>query len=172
MDKKAMHKLSYGLYVVTTRNAEKANGCIVNTAIQAASTPNQICVCINKANYTHDMLLNTGVFNVSVLSRTAEFPLYERFGFQSGREVDKFADIFYQNENQSAGDLGKLQGQLRPAIDRYEVLEVEKQDIFKSTLASFNRVYAYITQVCRLFDKDIHRFSIYSKFLYLSLIHI
>ena len=72
MDKKAMHKLSYGLYVVTTRNAEKANGCIVNTAIQAASTPNQICVCINKANYTHDMLLNTGVFNVSVLSRTAE----------------------------------------------------------------------------------------------------
>ena len=81
-------------------------------------------------------------------------------------EVDKFADIFYQNENQSAGDLGKLQGQLRPAIDRYEVLEVEKQDIFKSTLASFNRVYAYITQVCRLFDKDIHRFSIYSKFLY------
>ena len=84
-------------------------------------------------------------------------------------EVDKFADIFYQNENQSAGDLGKLQGQLRPAIDRYEVLEVEKQDIFKSTLASFNRVYAYITQVCRLFDKDIHRFSIYSKFLYTML---
>lgn len=92
MDKKAMYKLSYGLYVVTTRNAEKANGCIVNTAIQAASTPNQICVCINKVNYTHDMLLKTGVFNVSVLSRTAEFPLYERFGFQSGREVDKFAD--------------------------------------------------------------------------------
>ena len=84
-------------------------------------------------------------------------------------EVDKFADIFYQSENQSAGDLGKLQGQLRPAIDRYEVLEVEKQDIFKSTLASFNRVYAYITQVCRLFDKDIHRFSIYSKFLYTML---
>ena len=79
MNHKAMYKLSYGLYIVTTRDAEKVNGCIVNTAIQAASTPNQICVCINKANYTHDMLLNTGVFNVSVLSRTAEFPLYERF---------------------------------------------------------------------------------------------
>ena len=92
-----------------------------------------------------------------------DFRVYQR------SEVDKFADIFYQNENQSAGDLGKLQGQLRPAIDRYEVLEVEKQDIFKSTLASFNRVYAYITQVCRLFDKDIHRFSIYSKFLYTML---
>ena len=82
MNHKAMYKLSYGLYIVTTRDAEKINGCIVNTAIQAASTPNQICVCINKANYTHDMLLKTGVFNVSVLSRTAE----------SGREVDKFAD--------------------------------------------------------------------------------
>ena len=92
MDKKAMHKLSYGLYVVTTRDAEKANGCIVNTVIQAASGPNQICVCVNKANYTHDMLLKTGVFNVSVLSKTAQFPLYQRFGFQSGREVDKFAD--------------------------------------------------------------------------------
>ena len=79
MNHKAMYKLSYGLYIVTTRDAEKINGCIVNTAIQAASTPNQICICINKANYTHDMLLNTGVFNVSVLSRTAEFPLYERF---------------------------------------------------------------------------------------------
>ena len=52
MNHKAMYKLSYGLYIVTTRDAEKINGCIVNTAIQAASTPNQICVCINKANYT------------------------------------------------------------------------------------------------------------------------
>ena len=90
MNNKAMHKLSYGLYVVTTRDAEKANGCIVNTVIQAASGPNQICVCVNKANYTHDMLLKTGVFNVSVLSKTAQFPLYQRFGFQSGRTVDKF----------------------------------------------------------------------------------
>ena len=87
-----MHKLSYGLYIVTTKDGEKANGCIVNTAIQAASTPNQLCICINKANYTHDMVLKTGVFNVSVLSKTALFPLYQRFGFQSGREVDKFAD--------------------------------------------------------------------------------
>ena len=72
MDKKAMYKLSYGLYIVTTKDGEKANGCIVNTAIQAASSPNQLCICINKANYTHDMLLKTGVFNVSVLSRAAD----------------------------------------------------------------------------------------------------
>ena len=58
MNNKAMHKLSYGLYIVTTKDGEKANGCIVNTAIQAASTPNQLCICINKANYTHDMEIN------------------------------------------------------------------------------------------------------------------
>lgn len=84
-------------------------------------------------------------------------------------EVEKFADIFYATDMQSAGDLGKLQGQLRPAVDRYLTLEIERQDIFKSTLASFNRVYAYITQVCRMFDKDIHKFSVYSKFLYTML---
>ena len=93
MDKRAMYKLSYGLYVVTTKEGEHANGCIVNTAIQAASEPNQICVCVNKANYTNEMLLRTGVFNVSVISRAADFSLYQRFGFQSGRDVDKFADF-------------------------------------------------------------------------------
>ena len=60
--------------------------------IKYVHVPDQICVCVNKANYTHDMVLKTGVFNVSVLSKTALFPLYQRFGFQSGREVDKFAD--------------------------------------------------------------------------------
>ena len=84
-------------------------------------------------------------------------------------EVEKFAEIFYSNEEQTAGDLGKLQGQLRPAVDRFLALEVEKQDVFKSTLASFSRIYAYITQVCRLFDKDIHKFSVYAKFLYTML---
>lgn len=84
-------------------------------------------------------------------------------------EIEKFADLFYQKEEQTAGDLGKLQGQLRPAVDRFNTLEIERQDVFKSTLASFNRVYAYITQVCRLFDKDIHKFSVYAKFLYTML---
>ena len=84
-------------------------------------------------------------------------------------EIEGFADIFYSNDTQTAGDLGKLQGQLRPAVDRFLALEVERQDVFKSTLAMFNRVYSYITQVCRLSDKDIHKFSVYSKFLYTML---
>ena len=68
MDRKAMYKLSYGLFVLTAREDEKDNGCIINTAIQAASEPNQLSICVNKANYTHDMIVRTGKFTVSVLS--------------------------------------------------------------------------------------------------------
>lgn len=92
MDKKAMYKLSYGLFVLTAKEGNKDNGCIINTAIQAASEPNQLSVCVNKANYTHDMITRTGEFTVSVLSRNAGFDLFKRFGFQSGREVNKFED--------------------------------------------------------------------------------
>ena len=84
-------------------------------------------------------------------------------------EINKFADIFYSNEVQKGGDLGKLQSQLQPALDRFKALEDDKKDMFKSTLARFNRIYAFITQVCRLFDKDIHKFSVYAKFLYMQL---
>ena len=64
-----------------------------------------------------------------------------------------------------AGDMGRLQGTIKPALDRYEALTDDKKDLFKSTLSRFNRIYAFITQVCRLFDKDIHKFSVYAKFL-------
>lgn len=93
MDQKAMYKLSYGLFALTTVVGDKKNGCITNTAIQAASEPNQMSVCVNKANLTHDMILESGIFTVSVISQEAKFELFKRFGFQSGRDVDKFADF-------------------------------------------------------------------------------
>ena len=93
MDKKAMYKLSYGLFVLTAKDGEKDNGCIINTAIQAASTPNQLSICVNKANYTHDMILKTGEFTVSIISQEATFDLFQHFGFRTGREVDKFIDF-------------------------------------------------------------------------------
>ncbi len=89
-----------------------------------------------------------------------EFRVYQQ------TEIEQFAKIFYSRKEQAAGDLGKLQSTLNPAKDRYVALEIERQDIFKSTLARFNRIYAFVTQVCRLFDKDIHRFSVYAKLLY------
>lgn len=90
MNNEAMFKLTYGLFVLTTKENDKNNGCIINTAIQAASTPNQMSIAVNKANYTHDMIMNSGAFNVSVISQDASFDLFKRFGFQSGKNTDKF----------------------------------------------------------------------------------
>ena len=91
MNTKAMFKLSYGLFVVTARRGDKDNGCITNTAMQVTSEPNRISVTINKANYTHDMVKESGKFTVSIISEEASFELFKRFGFQSGRDVDKFS---------------------------------------------------------------------------------
>ena len=91
MYNKAMYKLSYGLFVLTTTTGEKSNGCITNTTIQVASEPNQISFAVNKANFTHDMVMQTKACNISVISKAADFELFKHFGFQSGRDVDKFA---------------------------------------------------------------------------------
>lgn len=90
LDKTAMYKLSYGLFVLTAKDGEKDNGCIINTAIQAASEPNRLSICVNKANFTHDMIKNSGCFTVSVISTDADFSLFKRFGFSSGRDNNKF----------------------------------------------------------------------------------
>ena len=90
MNTKAMYKLSYGLFVCTAVKGDKKNGCIINTAVQIASEPNTISIAVNKANYTHDMIKETGKCNISVISQDADFELFKHFGFQSGRDVDKF----------------------------------------------------------------------------------
>ncbi len=93
----------------------------------------------------------------------------DNFQVYQDLEIEKFAKIFFSNDEQANGDLGKLHGTIRPALDRYDALNDEKKDLFKSTLARFNRIYAFITLVCRLFDKEIHKFSVYAKFLYKEL---
>lgn len=90
MNANAMFKMTYGLYVLTARKDDKDNGCIIDTAMQAASEPNQVSIAINKNNYTHELVKETGEFTVSVMSEKASFDLFKRFGFQSGRNVDKF----------------------------------------------------------------------------------
>jgi flavin reductase (DIM6/NTAB) family NADH-FMN oxidoreductase RutF len=90
---KAMFDLSYGLYVLTAREGGRDNGCIVNTACQITDTPQRITVTVNKATLTHEMILKTGMFNVSVLSTAAPMGIFRRFGYQSGRDVDKFEGI-------------------------------------------------------------------------------
>ncbi len=90
MDNKAMYKLSYGLFVLTTKSGDRVNGCITNTAIQVASEPNQISFAINKSNFTHDLVMESKKVNISVISEAATFDLFKHFGFQSGKTVNKF----------------------------------------------------------------------------------
>ena len=93
VEQNAMFSLSYGLFVLTARDGAKDNGCIINTVTQLTDTPKRISIAVNKANYTHDMIKKTGVFNVSVLSNDAPFAMFQHYGFQSGRDVDKFAGV-------------------------------------------------------------------------------
>ena len=90
-DLTALYKIGYGLYVVTSNDGKRDNGLIVNTVTQVSDSPNRIAVNINKANYSHHVIKQTGKMNVNCLSVDAPFSVFENFGFQSGRNADKFA---------------------------------------------------------------------------------
>lgn len=90
MKKEALFKITYGLFVLSTRDGEKDNGCIINTAMQVTDTPLQIAIAVNKNNYTLEMIEKSGVFNVSILSESTPFSVFQNFGFKSGRTEDKF----------------------------------------------------------------------------------
>ena len=92
-DMSALFKIGYGLYVITSNDGKKDNGLIVNTVTQVSDSPNRVAVNINKQNYSHHVIKQTGKLNVNCLSVEAPFSIFERFGFQSGRTVDKFADL-------------------------------------------------------------------------------
>ncbi len=100
IEKEAMYKLTYGLFVLTTKDGEKDNGCIVNTVAMITDNPKRITVYVNKSNYTEELIRKTGVFNASVLTEKAPFSTFERFGFSSGRATDKFVGTAYpRSEN-------------------------------------------------------------------------
>lgn len=96
----ALFNIGYGLYVITSNDGKKDNGMIGNTVAQVASGPNRIMVSINKGNYSHDVIKETGIMNVNCLSVDAPFSVFQNFGFQSGRDSDKFADgVAKRSEN-------------------------------------------------------------------------
>ena len=96
IENSAMYKISYGLYMLTTTDGEKQNGCIVNTVSMLTDNPKRIVVFVNKANYSEELLRKTGIFNVSVLTESAPFDLFKQFGFVSGRDKDKFEGGKYE----------------------------------------------------------------------------
>ncbi len=93
MDNNALFKVGYGLYVLTAKDGDRDNGCIINTVLQVTSAPPFVgVVTVNKQNFTHDMMIKSGLFNVSILTTETPFEVFKHFGFQSGKTVDKFAD--------------------------------------------------------------------------------
>ncbi|MBQ4265149.1 MAG: flavin reductase [Clostridia bacterium] len=90
MNPKALHNITYGLYWLSVRSYGQDNACIINTAVQVASDPLTISISVNKANKTHDMIMESGRFNVSALTVDTPFEVFKRFGMQSGRDVNKF----------------------------------------------------------------------------------
>lgn len=134
MNSKTAYKLTYGLFVLTARENGKDNGCIINTAQQVTTTPNRITIAVNKANYTHDMIKNTKKFNISILSEDAEFDLFKRFGFQSGREADKFADFsgMKRSENGLYYVTEGTNGYISATVEYY--LELDTHTLFIATV--------------------------------------
>ncbi|MBM4445275.1 MAG: High molecular weight rubredoxin [Chloroflexi bacterium] len=96
MNTKALHQISYGMYIIGSRKGDKINAQIANTVIQTSSEPPTISVCINKGNLTHEFIKESRVFTVSILSKDAPLNLVGQFGFKSGREVNKFEKVEYK----------------------------------------------------------------------------
>ena len=107
MDKSALFRIGYGLYVLTARDGNRDTGCVVNSVCQVADNPLCVSVCINKANYTGEVVQKTGVMNVNCLSVEAPFAVFRNFGFQSGRTADKFA-AYADESSRSANGLTYL----------------------------------------------------------------
>ncbi len=98
MDLNALRKVSYGVYIVSSKkNDGPFNGQIANTVFQVTSEPAKIAVCINTQNLTHEFISESGVFSVSVLSRDTPMPFIGKFGFKSGRDIEKFKDVKHLN---------------------------------------------------------------------------
>jgi len=93
MDKKALYSLSYGVFMLSTKSGDTVNGCITNTCIQVANSPTRIAISVINANYTCELIKQSGVFAITLLDNTCNFYTIQHFGFQSGRNVDKFGNL-------------------------------------------------------------------------------
>lgn len=133
IDKTALFKLGYGLYVVTTNDGKKDNGLIVNTVVQVSDSPKRISVCVNKANYSHDIIKSTGKLNVNCLSTDAPFELFQHFGFQSGRNTDKFiGDSLERSDNGLVVLGGCINAYISLSVEQY--IDLDSHGMFICTI--------------------------------------
>ena len=153
IDPTALFNIGYGLYVVTSKDQDKDNGLIVNTVTQVTNTPNRVAVTINKMNYSCDVIAKTGVLNISTLSEEAPFKLFEHFGFQSGKDVDKFA-AFDHVQRSSNGLL---------FLDKYANGYISCKVISQVDLQTHIMFICDVTQCVRLNEKETMTYTFYQK---------
>ncbi len=147
----ALFNIGYGLYVVTAKDGDKDNGCIVNAVTQLTDKKLRVAVTINKQNLTHDMVKNTGILNVNCLTEDTPFAIFEYFGFQSGRDVEKFVS---PNLNRSENGLVTL-----PYTNSFFSLKVEQEvDLDSHTL-----FICEVTEAKVLSDKPTMTYTYYHK---------
>ena len=151
-DLDALFKIGYGLYVVTSNDGKKDNGAIINTVSQVTNTPNRISVCINKSNYSHHVIKQTGIMNINCLSTEAPFKVFETFGFQSGRTVDKFADCTPLRSDNGLAFLSKY-------INAFLSLKVEQY----VDLDTHGMFICSITEARVISDKETMTYSFYQE---------
>ena len=122
MDMDALMKIEYGLYCLTARKYNKDNGCIINAVNQVTLTPCMVSVAVNKENYTHDIILSSGEFNLSILTEKTPFSVFKNFGYQSGKTVDKFEKISVERSTNGIYYLSEyansfISGKVKQVID-------------------------------------------------------
>ena len=153
-DMTALFRIGYGLYVVTSNDGKKDNGLIVNTVTQLTDTPNRVAVNINKANYSHHVIKQTGVLNVNCLSVEAPFSVFQQFGFQTGRSVDKFAGQTIRRSDNGLVFLDKY-------INAFMSLKVEQY----VDLGTHGMFICSVTEARVMSDQDTMTYTYYQKYV-------
>ena len=153
-DMTALFRIGYGLYVVTSNDGKKDNGLIVNTVTQLTDTPNRIAVNINKANYSHHVIKQTGVLNVNCLSVDTPFSIFQQFGFQTGRSVDKFAGQEVYRSDNGLVFLDKY-------INAFMSLKVEQY----VDLGTHGMFICSVTEARVMSDQDTMTYTYYQKYV-------
>ena len=148
----ALFKIGYGLYVLTTNDGEKDNGCIVNSVMQITNTPNKVAVAINKQNYTHDTVIKTNKLNINCIAESAPFSLFQNFGFRSGRDADKLGGVAFERSNNGLAVL-------KENVNAYMSLWVESTvDLDTHTL-----FICFVTQMDELSEENTMTYTYYQN---------
>lgn len=150
MDKTALFKLTYGMYILSAKDGDKLNACVVNTFMQVSSEPPRASVTVSKGGLTHEMIDKTGVFCVSVLPESAEIRLIASFGFRSGRDADKFEGINFSTDENGL-----------PFLEKEAIAAVSCKVFAKTDVGTHTTFFAEITDAKKLSDEPPMSYAYY-----------